>query len=253
MACHHLTCMTNGASSIATIESSADEVVSAETDGLILPDAYEEIRSNADIQFAPLQPKGVKPREPSWFEEALGDFFLWLAELFAPFAQLLVGIWLVLQWVLLAALAGFVVFLIVRLVGPLADRRKADASASDAEPEWQPDREESLALLEDADRLAGEGRFDEAARLLLQRSVGQIASARPDWVDPSSTARELAALPRLSDAARTAFGVISEAVERSLFALKALTREDWETARAAYADFALARIDAGKSAQVSAS
>ncbi|MEL6738985.1 MAG: hypothetical protein AAFO28_08670, partial [Pseudomonadota bacterium] len=81
---------------------------------------------------------------------------------------------------------------------------------------------------------------------LLKRSVGQIAASRPDWVDPSSTARELAALPRLSDAARRAFGVISEAVERSLFALRQLSREDWETARAAYADFALARIDAGK-------
>ena len=66
---------------------------------------------------------------------------------------------------------------------------------------------------------------------------------RPDWVEPSSTARELAALPALPDGARTAFRIIAERVERSLFALRALDRADWEAARAAYADFALARLN----------
>ncbi|MEO1489836.1 MAG: hypothetical protein AAFR88_10445, partial [Pseudomonadota bacterium] len=113
-----------------------------------------------------------------------------------------------------------------------------------SEPEWTPDASESRALLEDADKLAAEGRYDEAARLLLQRSVSQIATAKPDWVEPSSTARELAALPALSAAARSAFSVISEAVERSLFALHALNREEWERARGAYADFALSTIEA---------
>jgi hypothetical protein len=37
--------------------------------------------------------------------------------------------------------------------------------------------------------------------------------------------------------------VISERVERSLFALRALDRPDWEAARAAYAEFALARLN----------
>ena len=118
----------------------------------------------------------------------------------------------------------------------------SDAAAA-AEEEWQPEHAATLALLEDADRLAAEGRFDEATRLLLQRSVGQMAAARPDWVEPSSTARELAALPALPEAARTAFRVIAEQVERSLFALRALERSDWEAARAAYADFALARLN----------
>ena len=139
------------------------------------------------------------------------------------------------------------IYLVFRLIGPAMQRIRSATETGTEEPEWQPDEHESLALLEDADRLASQGRYDEAARLLLQRSVGQIAAARPEWVDPSSTARELAALPRLSDAARRAFAVISEAVERSLFALKTLTRDDWETARSAYADFALARIDAGRS------
>ena len=93
-------------------------------------------------------------------------------------------------------------------------------------------------MLEDADRLAAEGRFDEATHLLLQRSVHQIATARPEWVEPSSTARELAGMETLPASARSAFGTIAEQVERSLFALRALERSDWENARGAYAAFA---------------
>ena len=39
-----------------------------------------------------------------------------------------------------------------------------------------------------------------------------------------------------------AFATISERVERSLFALRSLDASDWEAARSAYANFALARI-----------
>src|SRR5690606_442515 len=102
------------------------------------------------------------------------------------------------------------------------------------------DTQEALALLEDADRLAAEGRYDEAAHLLLRRSVGQIAAARPGLLDPSNTAREIAALPALPDTARRAFAIIAGRVEASLFALRALSADDWRAARAAYADFALA-------------
>ncbi len=211
-----------------------------------LPEGYEAIRSDPKTQFEPLLIKKLTPREPSWLELLVQDAFDWLGDLFSPIGGSLSTSWPVLQWVLVAALVAFVGYLVARLIGPLAIRRDAEAEGEIEEPAWQPDRQESLALLEDADRLAADGRYGEAARLLLRRSVGQIASARPDWVEPSSTAREIAALPRLSDAARRAFAVISEAVERSLFALQSLSKEDWERARTAYADFALARIDAGR-------
>ena len=142
-------------------------------------------------------------------------------------------------------LSALPLVLLVRLIGPGFGRKDKRKQADDLAPEaWQPDSAASVALLEDADRLAAEGRFDDATHLLLQRSVAQIAAARPGWVEPSSTARELAALPALPDAARTAFGVIATRVERSLFALTALDRADWDAARAAYAEFALARLDA---------
>ena len=211
-----------------------------------VPDSWRELRNNPDIQFEPVEvvpPPPPEPPEPGLFDEALRGFFEFLGAIFAPIGQVLGAAWPVLQWVLLALLVAFVVYMVVRTFGPLAGRNHGPRKAV-SEPEWQPDQEESIALLDDADRLAAEGKYDEAVHMLLLRSVKQIADAKPEWVDPSSTARELAALPALSTAARTAFGTISERVERSLFALRALNREDWEAARSAYANFALARIEA---------
>ena len=205
------------------------------------PAGWADVRNDGDLQFSPVSIPDVPPRQPGWFEEMLISVFTFLGELFAPLGQLFGASWFWLQWVLLAAAVGFALLMLVRMFGPGAAKRQS--AAAEAEEEWQPDRAATLALLEDADRLAAEGRFDEATRLLLQRSVGHIAAARPDWVEPSSTARELASLPALPDAARAAFRVIAERVERSLFALRSLDRPDWEAARAAYAEFALARLN----------
>lgn len=213
-----------------------------------LPDGWNELRGSSDIQFEPVQPlpppPPEPPPEPGWFEEMLKSLFEGLGDLLSPIGQFIGISWPILQWVLLALVVLLVLYFILRMVGPL--QRKGgnvkDKSATSV-PEWRPDEEESVALLGDADQLAAEGRYDEATHLLLVRSVIQISEARPDWVEPSSTARELAALPALSNAARTAFGVMSERVERSLFALRALDRSDWDAARKAYADFALARIE----------
>lgn len=206
-------------------------------------DGWEGVRNDGDIQFAPVSIPEIPPRQPNWFEQMLGEVFRFLAEIFAPLGQLIGASWFWLQWVLLAAAIAFALVMLVRLYGPGLGSARA-AKAGDGDAEWQPDRAATLALLEDADRLAAEGRFDEATRLLLQRSVGHIAAVRPDWVEPSSTARELAALPALPDGARAAFREIAERVERSLFALRALERADWEAARTAYAEFALARLNA---------
>ncbi|MEM1051937.1 MAG: hypothetical protein AAGI28_07570 [Pseudomonadota bacterium] len=205
------------------------------------PAGWREIRADSDIQFNEFAMKPAEVREPGWFDDAWSGLVEALTELLGPVGDFLARNWEVMKWVFLGLLVTFVLYWLVRSIGPLARARadaKAKAAAAGSDPDWQPSREESLALLEDADRLASEGRFDEATHLLLKRSVNQIAKARPEWVDPSSTARELAALPALSDSARSAFRAISERVERSLFALKALDRADWEAARAAYANFA---------------
>lgn len=214
--------------------------------GTAAPEGWREIRSDPDIQFEEIVMATPEPREPGWFEQLLDAIVEVLATIIGPVGRLIGANWPVLQWVLVALVALFVIYLALRTIGPLA-RRRADARAAASAPEWQPTRAETVALLEDADRLAAQGRFDEATHLLLKRSVSQIATARPDWVDPSSTARELAALPALSDPARRAFATIAERVERSLFALRRLERADWEAARAAYADFAGAAIEGPRS------
>lgn len=194
------------------------------------------MRAAADIQYAPVAVPQQKIAIPGWLE--------WLGKaleaIFAPLGRLFGIGWPVLEKILL----GLAVLLACLLLWQVARRLLALRRPARAAPEaaWTPDHAAALVLLEDADRLAAQGRFDEAAHLLLQRSVGQIAAARPDWLHPASTAREIAGLPGLPESARAAFAVIAARVERSLFALRPLAREDWLAARGAYADFALAPL-----------
>lgn len=207
------------------------------------PAGWQDLRADGTLQFAPVDIPPIPPRQPTWFERLLQSIGEFLSDLLGPVGQAFGSSWSWLQWIVLAAAIAFALVLLVRLYGPGAGRKNSRKAAAEAPDAWRPDQAASLALLEDADRLAAEGRFDDATHLLLRRSVAQIAAARPGWVEPSSTARELAALPALPHAARTAFGVIAARVEASLFALAALDRADWEAARAAYAEFALAKLD----------
>ena len=193
---------------------------------------WDALRADGDIQFSPVElPENPPP--PDWLQR----FFELLSEALAPVARLLVSAWPVLFWVLVGLGLALFAYLLFRLVEPDRISRRRGPGGNDLD--WTPDQVQALALLEEADRLAAEGRFDEATHLLLQRSVGQIAQIRPDLIDPSITAREIAALPALPEAARAAFSVIAERVERSLFALRRLSAEDWRTSRDAYAEFAL--------------
>jgi hypothetical protein len=199
---------------------------------------WQAVHGDPSIQFAPVTVK-LPPTEPPGWLVAVGEF---LKALFEPFGRALGLSWPVLQWVLLA-LAGLVAaYAVWRLAEPLLEARRQRGSKIASEAEWAPQREEALALLEDADRLAAEGRFDEATHLLLQRSVQHISAARPEWVHRASTAREIAAISGLSDSARSTFVLIAGRVERSLFALRRLDAGDWGDAREAYAAFALERI-----------
>lgn len=204
--------------------------------------AWEAVRADDSIQFGPVTIPRESPREPSW----LDALFHWLAQALEPVGRALGMSWPVFKWVLLAILIGALALLAWRMVSPALGWRPRPAPEAEEES-WAPATGEALALLEDADSLAAEGRFDEATHLLLKRSVGQIAKVRPDLVEPATTARELAAIGALPEAARTAFATIAARVERSLFALRVLGAEDWQAARAAYAEFALARLAAPSS------
>jgi hypothetical protein len=176
---------------------------------------WEAVRASAEVQYAPLPPI-EPPKPPVWLAE-LGE---WLRGFFEPIGKALGLSWPVLQWILIGLAALGVLFILWRLVEPLIGRPRKPRS--EAEPEWAPARDEAMALLQDADRLAAEGRYGEAAHLLLKRSVRHIADARPD--------------------ARLAFGAIATRVERSIFALRDLDLADWTAAREAYAQFALQEL-----------
>jgi hypothetical protein len=205
---------------------------------------WQALRADGDIQYAPVEPPKT-PAPPGW----LKDFSEWLdallRKIFGP-----LGEWFGVSWPVLKTIGIALLILIVLAIlwfwvlRPLLDAR-LPRRATEAEPEWAPDRFAAVALLEDADRLAAEGRYGEAAHLLLQRSVHHIAEARPDWLQPASTAREIAVMPMLPQSARRAFSAIATRVERSLFALRDLDLADWQAARAAYADFALQRLPGG--------
>ncbi|WP_338241402.1 hypothetical protein [Aurantiacibacter hainanensis] len=194
--------------------------------------AWRELRADGETQFAPVEIPEEEP-PPDW----LTQFLDWLGDVLSPVTETLVAGWPVIAWILIGAAVLAAAYFLYRTFGPDHNKRRGERSGDEG---WVPPEDEALALLEEADRLAAAGDYDEATHLLLKRSVSQIAEARPDLVEPSSTARELASEPRLPEAARTAFGLIAAPVERSLFALARLEESDWKAARAAYADFALA-------------
>lgn len=194
--------------------------------------AWHAVRGDHSIQYAPVPPVQAPP-PPDWLRQVIEA----LRALLEPLGRWLGLSWPVIEKLLIACALFAVLALALRLLVPLLRRLRRCAPA--APSGWTPDDTETLALLADADRLAAEGRFDEATHLLLIRGIGQIRAAHPDWLEPSSTARDIARLPGLSEPARTAFTAIADRVERALFALRRLDGTDWRAAREAYARFAL--------------
>ncbi|MFL9842640.1 hypothetical protein ABS767_16840 [Sphingomonas sp. ST-64] len=196
--------------------------------------AHKAIRADPTIQF-----------DLPWFELKRNPPPKWLTELFewlSSSIEWVGGGWRILMWV---ALALVVVALVFALFPParawLAARLARKRDVTVAAPDWAPEAATARALLVEADRLAGEGNYDAAVRLLLHRSIEDIETWRGDPLRPSLTSRDISRIDRLPTVARAVFGRIVADVERSLFAGRPLARADWERARADYADFALAR------------
>ena len=210
--------------------------------------AHRALRNDASIQFLlPATPPEAKSPEwvrhvTQWLNHVLapvGRAVAWLFRLLpdAPYARIL--LWAM----LIVVVGGFAWMAYQRLrYGQWrwpSLRRWRVAAFETAEDEWLPDAAPARAWLEEADALAEQGRFAEAAHHLLVRSVEDIARRRPQLVRPAITARELAGASAIPTSARGLFADIVALVERSLFGGRAVAAAEWRSARAAYAEFVL--------------
>ena len=191
-----------------------------------IADAHRQLLADSSIQF---ELKAVDPPQPP------PD---WLVELL----RLIDAAWPLIRILIWAALAALALWLLYHLAMRLKDgewkwRRRGRAQADEG---WRPADAPARQLLAEADALAAAGRYSEAARLLLHRSVEDIQARQPDLLRPALTSRDIAALPAIPAHPRGAFARIAALVERGLFARIDLGEGDWRDCRAAYEEFAFA-------------
>jgi hypothetical protein len=207
---------------VASVPEAATAQAAAEAK---LAAAHRAMRKAEGLQFdfASIEP----PKVPEWVR--------WVGEIFQ-------ALWPVIKWVFilgLAITAAFVLYVILREIGAirLPGFKKGGMGP---EPAWRPTPERARALLEDADRLAAEGRYEEAAHLLLFRSIDDLSDRKPGAVRPALTSRDIAQLDAIPAAARAAFGRIAEVVERSFFGGRPVGAEGFAECRTAYQAYAFA-------------
>jgi hypothetical protein len=196
--------------------------------GDIVARAHARLVADSSFQFHPTVI--TPPKTPDWLPG--------LAKLFAALAPVLKVVF----WVLVAALALYIVIGLARLIVTRSRRRAARSPSGlilGAEPPTlRPSAPRAQALLAEADRLAAEGRFVEAAHVLLFRTIDDIEGRRPRSIRPALTSRDIAALPAIPAPARAAFGLIVERVEHGFFGGRELDRSDFGACRRAYETFA---------------
>jgi hypothetical protein len=199
-------------------------------------DAHNMLLTDRSIQFD-LPPAAITAPDPPQYVPSGGPPSLPDPGAASPAAQILL-------WGALIILVLFLLYWVAR--GMRDWRRKPEAAAAAAaEAGWRPAAAPALILLGEADALAAEGLYGEAARLVLHRSIADIQAHRPTLVRPALTSRDIAGLTALPGGPRAAFARIAMLVERSLFARRALAADDWRDCRAAYEEFAFAESWSG--------
>jgi hypothetical protein len=188
--------------------------------------AHRELLTDPTLQFSFERPEAPKP-PPDWLEP--------LVELFRILSPILYYIF----WAGVAVVAAMIVYAIVTEVMRRFPQQRATLTVPAEIPkaEFHPAAARARALLEEADRLAAEGRYGEAVRVLLHRSIDDMDQAFPATIVPSMTSREISLLDYLSAQGRVTFVKIAQAVEASLFAGRPLTADQFADCRKAYESF----------------
>jgi hypothetical protein len=138
-------------------------------------------------------------------------------------------------WALLAILVALALWFLVR---KLKDRRLSHAAPAPRQmAPWQPGLRQARLVLQDADGLAAQGRFDEAVHMLLLVSIQEISDRQQGLVTPALTSREIAALPALTPLAQRIFSGIAQVVEHSRFGGHAIGDAEFQRCRAGFDQF----------------
>jgi hypothetical protein len=197
--------------------------------------AHAALLRQTDLQFQ-LSKAAPPARSPLW--EWLARLLKPLGDALSPAAQAMAPAAPYVFWTGVAIGAAFILFLIgQRLFSVKRGLVIGGLKLSGGPEPWRPAPEQARLLLEEADRLAAEGRFVEAAHLILLRSIQDIQARRPRAVAVSLTSRDITRLEALPPAARALFAGIAEAVELSLFGGRPLDGEGYARCREAYASF----------------
>ena len=191
--------------------------------------AHARLLTDKSLQFDYSAPPPPPKPPPDWL--------VWIGNLLGALGPAL-------KWIVYGGLGLAGIPLLVFLAREILRQRFPDwfrpklLTEGAAKPvEWRPDLAKAKVLLEDADRLAAEGRFDEAVHLLLFRTVDDIDGRRPNLVKPALTSRDIAGLAALPGAARDAFRVIVQVVERSFFGGRPVDAGAFAECRRAYEAF----------------
>lgn len=203
--------------------------------------AHRQLLADRSIQFdLPTFRPPPPPQTPEWLR-ALFDAIAHAIQNTLSFVSP------VLPYIFYGGLALVVALLLFFLIRGLMGARwsfgrKPKPVASTTPADWRPDETAAKILLEDADRLAAEGRFAEAAHLLLHRSLNDVRAFRPRALRPAVTSRELAVSEALPGPARQAFSHIAEVVERSYFGDRAVDQSAYADCRRSYEAFAFPTV-----------
>lgn len=194
-----------------------------------LSDAHKRLLGRGDLQFEftpPPQVVHTPPPSDNWL---------------ARFLDTLAPVFNVIFWGALAAAVIALAYFIGREAW-LARRgrdNRIQTRTETQETNYRPEASRARALLEDADRLAAEGRYDEAVHTLLHRSIEDIEKRAPRAIRPAQTSREIARLDVLPGSVRNAFAPLVRAVERSWFGGLPVDRDVYAVCRDSYVQFAL--------------
>jgi hypothetical protein len=182
------------------------------------------------FEFEVVQPvEQAPPPSSDWFEPI------------ARFIELIAPLLTYVFWAGVALIAGLVIYTIAKEIiarkWSSMPKGKTPAAPPVEPPKFRPTIERAKALLEEADRLAREGRFAEAVRIILHHSIDDMEQALAIVIPLSMTSREITSLTQLSPEGRSVFGKIARAVELSLFGERPLTREQYADCRREYEVF----------------